>query len=93
MIEGHSMAFNIHDHKFRKTANMMICLVSGFPQEDDEGQSLCHVGRHEETNLNGMQKARTWCSIQMSNIFIVFCNLELLTSVPQPITVPVMQSN
>ena len=49
--------------------------------------------RHEETNLNGMQKARTWCSIQMPNIFIVFCNLELLTSVPQPITVPVMQSN
>ena len=28
----------------------------------------------------------------MSNIFIVFCSLELLTSVPQSIIVPVTQS-
>ena len=48
--------------------------------------------RHEETNLHRMEKLRTWCSIQMSNIFIVFCSLELLTSVPQSIIVPVTQS-
>lgn len=48
-------------------------------------------GSHEETNLNEIQTSRTSSSMQMSNIFI-FCNLELLTSVPQPIIAPIMDS-
>lgn len=47
--------------------------------------------KHEETCLNGMQKARTWSSINMSSIFI-FYSLKLLAFVPQPIIVQVTQS-
>lgn len=46
------MAFYTYDHAFRKTANIMICLVSGFPQEDDEGQ----VGIADKLKWNAESK-------------------------------------